>query len=147
MDLAEALKRNIESQKDNIITFKLGGEEVTARIKWNNASMIVVDNLYEGDLEEFSNVINRLGSIKDPSKAQYGIGIAGLPKANLAIIWGLLTGAGQSVSYEDAQDITQAITQDEEAIKKCWALMMKSDIDPEDLKKITKEENGEGEKK
>ena len=45
-NLREVLQRNQNNVKKNTVTFELFGETVTQPIRWNNLSLMVVDELY-----------------------------------------------------------------------------------------------------
>lgn len=139
MKIKEALQKNREKIQKNIITFNLFGETVEQYICWNNLSMMVVDELYEGDFEEFTNVLDKIRELSEKNEKAiktHSLGIPGIVKANLAIVWGLLAGAGEVLEYEDMQQIAYEISRNEEALQTCWKTMIKANIEEDDLKKI-----------
>ena len=141
-NLREILQKNQNNVKKNTVTFELFGETVKQPIRWNNLSLMIVDELYEGNFGEFQAIIDRIRVVAEEKKEQGAahvtdsLGMPGIVKANLAIIWGLLAGAGEVLTYEEVQEIVYNINNNEQALMSCWQAMIDGDIQEEDLQKL-----------
>ena len=152
MNLKEVFKKNQKNISNNTVSFELFGEDVTQPIRWNNLSIMIVDEIYDGNFEEFTDVLEKIKTVaedktKSRKKEALSLGMSGIAKANLAIVWGLIAGAGDVITYEEAQEVTYAITTDEKALVKCWQVMITGDIQKEDLEKIKTNSSNSSKKK
>lgn len=151
-NLKEILRKNKNNINKNKVKFNLFGEEIEQVIHWNNLSVMIVDELYEGDFDAFTAVLERIQAVAEShnkgTNDNTSLGFPGIIKANLAIIWGLFAGAGVVLTYDEAQEITHAISKDQKALQMCWTTMIAGDIDPSDIELINnKNENEKPENK
>lgn len=143
ISLSEALKKSL-SNKNNLLHFKLGGEEVEAVVKWNTASLILIDKEYKGGHKKFSEDLNKIQKTRTekPKKNEKTkeIPLDLVLNLNTMIVWALLVGGGQAINQQEAKMIADVVITDTAAMAKCYATISGGDINEADLEGLIKKE-------
>lgn len=137
ISLSEALKKSL-SNKNNLLHFKLGGEEVEAVVKWNTASLILIDKEYKGGHKKFSEDLNKIQKTRTKKTKEIPLDL--ILNLNTMIVWALLVGGGQAINQQEAKMIADVVITDTAAMAKCYATISGGDINEADLEGLIKKE-------